>query len=409
MTQYFADQRDMLLTMDAICVESLSSCRHGFGLVRLEMIILIDAALAFCIVASLLHVASAVVVLGRVCRNRTAPSPTMNVAVSIVRPLCGIENFSELTLRSTFQLDYSRYEVVFCVASPSDPVIPLVRRLIDEYPHIASRFLIGNDRISDNPKLNNVVKGWDAAEHAWLVMADSNVPMPTDYLHRLLGAWRRDTGLVSSPAVGCCPDGAWAELECAFLNTYQVRWQCFADTIGIGFAQGKTLLFHKQVLQAAGGVRSLATELAEDAAAIRDQGLRVRVVDRPFSQPLGKRTAAEVWRRQLRWARLRRETFILYFLPELLAGGVLPIAAFGVLDWAYGWPFISSLLAFTAGWYGTETLLAGAAGWHLSWASPAAWLLRDLLIPVLWLTSWLGNDFVWRDTPMRVADRGSAA
>ena len=147
----------MLLTMDAICVESLSSCRHGFGLVRLEMIILIDAALAFCIVASLLHVASAVVVLGRVCRNQTAPSPTMNVAVSIVRPLCGIENFSELTLRSTFQLDYSRYEVVFCVASPSDPVIPLVRRLIDEYPHIASRFLIGNDRISDNPKLNNVV------------------------------------------------------------------------------------------------------------------------------------------------------------------------------------------------------------------------------------------------------------
>jgi ceramide glucosyltransferase len=199
------------------------------------MIILIDAALAFCIVASLLHVASAAVVLGRVCRNRTAPSPTMNVAVSIVRPLCGIENFSELTLSSTFQLDYSRYEVVFCVANRSDSVIPLVRRLIDEYPHIPSRLLIGNDRISDNPKLNNVVKGWDAAEHAWLVMADSNVLMPTDYLHRLLGTWRRDTGLVSSPAVGCCPDGPWAELECAFLNTYQVRWQCFADAIGIRF------------------------------------------------------------------------------------------------------------------------------------------------------------------------------
>jgi ceramide glucosyltransferase len=191
-----------------------------------------------------------------------------------------------------------------------------------------------------------------------------------------------------------------------------VRWQCFADTIGIGFAQGKTLLFHKQVLQAAGGVRSLATELAEDAAAtkvVRAQGLRVRVVDRPFSQPLGKRTAAEVWRRQLRWARLRRDTFVWYFLPELLAGGVLPLAAFGVLAWTYDWPFISSLLAFAAGWYGAEALLAGAAGWHLSWASPTAWLVRDLLLPVLWLTSWLGNDFVWRDTPMRVADRGSAA
>jgi len=374
--------------------------------------ILIDAALAFCIVASFLHVTSVALVLGRVCRNRTVPSRTMNIGISIVRPLCGIENFSEETLRSTFQLDYPCYEVMFCVASPSDPVIPLVRRLIDEYPHVPSQLLIGNDRISDNPKLNNVVKGWDAAEHAWLVMADSNVLMPTDYLHRLLGTWRRDTGLVSSPAVGCSPNGAWAELECAFLNTYQVRWQCFADTVGIGFAQGKTLLFHKQLLQAAGGVRSLATELAEDAAAtkvVRAQSLRVRVVDRPFSQPLGKRTAAEVWLRQLRWARLRRDTFVWYFVPELLAGGVLPVAAFGVLAWTYDWPFISSLLVFAAGWYGAEALLAGAAGWHLSWASPAAWLVRDLLLPVLWLASWLGNDFVWRDTQMQVAGRGSAA
>jgi hypothetical protein len=31
----------------------------------------------------------------------------------------------------------------------------------------------------------------------------------------------------------------WAEIEGAFLNTYQARWQCFADEIGLGFAQGK--------------------------------------------------------------------------------------------------------------------------------------------------------------------------
>ena len=376
------------------------------------MAILIDATLGFCIIVSFLQLASIFVVLGRVCRNRIAPQSTMNVSVSIVRPVCGHENYSEETLGSTFQLDYPCYEVIFCVASPSDPAIPLVRRLIDSRPQIPARLLIGNDCISDNPKLNNVVKGWDAARHAWIVMADSNVLMPADYLHRLLGTWRRDTGVVSSPAVGCWPDGAWAELECAFLNTYQARWQCFADAVGLGFAQGKTLLFHKAVLQAAGGIRSLAAELAEDAAStkvIRAQGLRVRVVDRPFSQPLGRRTAAEVWRRQLRWARLRRETFMPYFLPELLAGGVLPIAASGILAWTYDWPLVPSLLVLTAGWYGAEALLARAAGWHLSWASPAAWLLRDLLIPVLWVASWLGNDFVWRDNPMRVADRGSAA
>ena len=60
-------------------------------------------------------------------------------------------------------------------------------------------------------------------------------------------------------------------------------------------------------------------------------------------------------------------------------------------------------------WYGLEALLAALAGWHLSWRSPIAWMMRDLLIPVLWCASWLGNGFVWRDNAMRVAGRGSTA
>ena len=215
--------------------------------------------------------------------------------------------------------------MLFCVAQDGDPVVPLVRRLIESHPSIPARLVIGNDRISDNPKLNNVVKGWNAAVHPWIVMADSNVVMPPDYLDELFATWRADTGLVSSPAIGSRPEGIWAELECAFLNTYQARWQCSADEIGMGFAQGKSMLYRRDLIEAAGGIRALACELAEDAAStkiVRQQGLRVRVVDRPFKQPLGFRTAAQVWHRQLRWARLRRDTFVLYFLPEIFSGGI---------------------------------------------------------------------------------------
>ncbi len=131
----------------------------------------------------------------------------------------------------------------------------------------------------------------------------------------MFGTWAPDTGLVSSPAIGSRPDGFWAELECAFLNTYQARWQCFADDVGMGFAQGKTMLYRRDLIEAAGGIRAFGTELAEDAAStkiVRRQGLRVRVVNRPFEQPLGRRTVTEVWRRQIRWARLRRDTFVLH-------------------------------------------------------------------------------------------------
>ena len=173
--------------------------------------------------------------------------------------------------------------------------------------------MIGDERVSNNPKLNNVLKGWRAAQHDWIVLADSNVLMPPDYLQRLMASWRADTGLVASPPIGSKPRGIWAELECAFLNTYQARWQYVADAFGFGFAQGKTMLWRRADLERAGGIETLAKEVAEDAAStkiVRNAGLKVRLVDRPFPQPLGDRTAAEVWNRQLRWARLRRASFL---------------------------------------------------------------------------------------------------
>ena len=65
------------------------------------------------------------------------------------------------------------------------------------------------------------------------------------------------------------PRGFWAELECAFLNTYQARWQYAADSLGHGFAQGKTMLVRRRDLAQAGGIQALAEEIAEDAAATK--------------------------------------------------------------------------------------------------------------------------------------------
>ena len=371
------------------------------------------AACAFGAIAAILHMASIATVIHRIRRSGIKPTEAETAeGVSIVRPVCGLENFTEETLSSAFRLEHPNYEILFCVAQPTDPAVPLVRRLIELNPDVPARLLIGSERVSANPKLNNIVKGWLAASHPWIVMADSNVLTPPDYLRRLLATWRADTGLVSSPAVGCTPANIWAELECAFLNTYQVRWQCFADSIGMGFAQGKTMLFRRALLERAGGIRALALEIAEDAAAtklVRKNDLRVRVVDRPFPQPLGHRTAAEVWRRQLRWARLRRDTFRFYFVPEIAAGGIPPLAACAIFAASTDWPVAGALTAFGAIWYGAEAALAYAAGWHLSWRSPFLWLLRDLLLPILWSARWLGNDFVWRGHPMRVLDRSSAA
>lgn len=342
-----------------------------------------------------------------ILRLRTSKHVVDDVAgVSILRPVCGTENFIEETLQSTFTLDYPLYEILFCFADRDDPAIPLVRRLIAAYPKVDAKLLIGNSTASTNPKLNNLIKGWHASHYDWVLMADSNVLMPKDHLQRMQKAWREDTGLVCSPPVGSAPQNLWAELECAFLNTYQARWQCFADLIGLGFAQGKAMLWRRDILDAAGGIEALADEIAEDAAAtkiVRAQGLRVRLVTAPFAQPLGHRSAADVWRRQLRWARLRRATFKWFFVLEILVGAVPPLAFASLAAVLAGWPVAGTVAPLIVVWYAVEALLAYAAGWPFSLRMLAHCMLRDAVLPLLWIVAWTGDEFEWRGNAMTVA------
>lgn len=370
------------------------------------MTLMILAAL-FCGLAILFHALSIVAAAIRCKASPDAlPAPATAPPVTIIRPVCGVENHITETLRSTFTLDYPNYETIFCVASTKDPIVPIVEELLRKHPRSRAHLLVGDERISTNPKLNNCVKGWRAAAHDWIIIADSNVLMPPDYIQRLFAPWTEKTGLVCAPPIGGRPEGFWAELECAFLNTYQARAQYFADTVGLGFAQGKTMFWRRAVLEQAGGIRALAADLAEDAAStkvVRASGRKVQLVDRPFEQPLGYRSALDVWRRQSRWSRLRRACFPHFFLPEIATGGIFPMIALAVFVHGMDWPATPFVLALGLAWYGGEIALARVAGWHLSPLYPVQALLRDLLLPILWIDGWFGSKFNWRGNAMSVA------
>jgi len=332
--------------------------------------------------------------------------------VTIVQPHRGVEAFSSETLASIFALDYPAYEIVFCLADAGDPIAPIIRRFIAAHPQQPARLLIGDDPISGNPKLNNVVKGWKAAKYDWIVLADSNVLMPPDYLDRLLARWRKNTGIVCSPPIGSRPVGFAAALECAFLNTYQARWQYAAEAFGYGFAQGKSMLWRRAVLDEAGGIEALASEIAEDAAAtklLRNAGLSAHLVDEAFAQPLGRRSFADVWKRQVRWARLRRKTFALHFLPELFTTSLMAIGAAAFAAPVEDLRPVSAALLAAAIWYGAEIALAQRRGWAIgAWTAPA-WILRDLLLPWLWLQALASDRFEWRGAALSVNGETLAA
>ncbi len=372
-------------------------------------------AAAFCLIMTLFNLVS-LAIAGWRCRPRKQPlnerlmltgleNPTP--PVSIVRPVCGLETFSQQTLRSTFELDYPDYEVLFCVQKKNDPIIPLIRKLLAEQPAGRGRLLIGDDPISPNPKLNNCFKGWQAAKHQWIVLADSNVLAPKDYLQQMLVRFTPTVGLVCSPPLGVMPQGWRAQLECAFLNSFQARWQFCADAIGAGFAQGKSMMWRREIVEQAGGIAVLASEIAEDAAAtklVRNAGMTVALVDRPFGQPLGPRTLRAIYQRQTRWARLRRASFPLMYAPEVFSCSLLPMlaGAYAARDFGFEpWTVVALVAAL---YHLPEAFANWALRWPTNLLSPFNYLLRDLLFPAIWIDGWLGDDFVWLGNSMTVRE-----
>jgi hypothetical protein len=73
---------------------------------RREMTFALWAASGYCGIAIALHLASITIAIIR-CRSprREYATPSAAPAVTIIRPVCGLDNFVEATLASTFALD----------------------------------------------------------------------------------------------------------------------------------------------------------------------------------------------------------------------------------------------------------------------------------------------------------------
>lgn len=354
----------------------------------------------FAAVMLLAHLASTALTLRRYRKPPPRRGMIGTPRLTLVRPVCGVEAFDTLTLGSSFRQDYPDYEVIFCVQRPDDPAIALVRGLIAANPGVPARLLIGEAGHLRNPKLRNIWKGWHAAQTDWICVTDSNLLLPRTYLSTVCAAWGPQTGLVSSPPVGTRPQGLAAHLECAFLNANQARLQLAADTLGMGFAQGKTLFFYRPILDRAGGLAALDRCLAEDVNAtrlIRAMGRDVTLTPVPFAQPIGRRSLRQVWDRQVRWAQVRREGFPALSWVEPLNGGLLPVLATFAAAHLAGVPLVTGL-SMALVWYGAEMALMRRAGWSAGWRDIACLPLRDLLIPLIWLEALTRRTVSWRGT-----------
>jgi ceramide glucosyltransferase len=109
----------------------------------------------------------------------------------------------------------------------------------------------------------------------------------------------------------------------------------------------------------------------------------------------------------VRWARLRRVTFPAHYAPEFMNGSFIAAVLGAYAGLQLGGNATTSIVAATViigALHGGELWLAKVCGFPLDWRKPFALLMRDLLLPVMFVDALLFDDFVWHGNAMTVRE-----
>jgi len=352
------------------------------------------------------YLAAAAVLLWARRADCAVPPRDFQPAVSIVKPLAGLDDELEENLESFFRLDYPDYEVIFSFARGDDPAFSVARRAADRHPHVRSVFVVDPREPNANSKVNRLASGVRHASHRYYLFSDGNVRVRPDFLRRAVAPFRdRSIGLVSHLFRGSWPRTLASRLECLYLNgPLQAATAAISRLLGMPCVVGKSILLSRDAFQAIGGFAPVRDYLAEDfllGKAVRGAGYRVFLSADVLDTSEIARTPAAVWARHRRWAMLRSRlggaayaaellaSPLLWFVGAVLTGGARPAV------WAAG--SLLLLLRYTA-----EALAAADAAQPLSVSDIFLLPLRDAGVAGVFWAGLLGKTTSWRGRRIRV-------
>jgi ceramide glucosyltransferase len=342
----------------------------------------------------------------------TLPSVAKSVldarGVTVLKPLCGAEPELYAHLRSLCEQSYPRFQIVFGVRDAGDPAVGVVRRLQREFPERALDLVIDARVHGSSLKVSNLINMMRAAGHDDLVLADSDVRVPRDYLARVAAPLADPrVGIVTCPYRAVAHGSAWSVLLASFVNDWFMPSALVMASFGSrAFAFGATIAIRREALQRIGGFKTIADQLADDyrlGELTRRQGLRTVLSDVVVETYVDEPSAAALVRHELRWLRTIRAVRPTGYLFAFPTFG-WPVAALGCL--LTGWtPAALAMLAVNGG---TRVLLHFAAR-KLDTAFLQLWVLplNDLLGFLLWMWGFVSRRVHWRAARYRVARDGS--
>ncbi|HEX4001149.1 MAG TPA: glycosyltransferase [Candidatus Acidoferrales bacterium] len=340
--------------------------------------------------------------------------------VSCLKPIKGLDEDAYENYASFCRQDYPEYEIVFCV-DPGDPALPVLEKLIRDFPDRQIRLLFGSGRNAINDKVGRLVRLTTEAKYDMFVITDGDVRVRPDYLRTVVSPFRdpkvgaatclyvstKETNLVQElQSIGMISD---------FFAPVMVAWQL--DDLKVTF--GQSIITTRQAVASYGGYPVIEDRPADDVYAgrlVAEQGYEVKLLPYIVQSVADFNTMSDLLHKRTRWMTVQRlmrpwghlGLIFTFGLPwALLAVAIHPTAAVA-LAYLGGYALFRLLITWTIGVWGMKQ--------RGLWKKMPLIPLWDAMAFGMWLASfgrrtirWRGVDYFLREGRLVAASRAPSA
>jgi ceramide glucosyltransferase len=333
-------------------------------------------------------------------RERARALAPYTPAASLLKPVHGVDFGSYENFTSFCTQDYPDYEILFGVGDGGDPAVPLIQRLMAEFPQKQIRIFVGSERIGANRKVNMQVRLAHEAQHEILVLTDGDIRVSRNYLREVIAPLGdRKVGAVTSFYRGIAEENLGAELEAIgaasdfFAGVLMANWM-----EGITFGLGASIVTTKEWMARIGSLAAIADLHSDDyelGNRIAKAGGEILLSREVVATMYPAQSARGFWQHQVRWARTVRLSRPLSFagllfthgLPwALLATLIAPSAAIAVA-YLLAYFVLRLTMAWTVGVWGVGDDVLRRRIWLVP--------LRDAIYFIVWLGSFASSRIHW--------------
>jgi ceramide glucosyltransferase len=333
-------------------------------------------------------------------KRRGKGSGDFTPPVSCLKPIKGLDVDAYENYASFCRQDYPEYEILFCVDA-DDPALPVLEKLVRDFPERQIRLLFGSGRDAINDKVARLVRLTNEAKYDLFVITDGDVRVRPDYLRVAVAPFREPkVGAATCLYVSTQEKSLLEELQSIsmisdFFAGIIVAWQ----VDGVKFTLSQSILTTRKNIEGFGGYQLIEDRPADDLYIGRlaaEQGFEVRLLPYVVQSVADFQTLREFLYKRVRWMTVMRLMRPWGHLGLLFTWG---------LPWALVAVAVHPPLSIAAAYLGTYIALRIAMTWLIGvgamkqtglWKKMPLIPLWDAFAFFIWLVSFGRKTIRWR-------------